>query len=192
MQVRIKLSFIDLPLTNKHCNKHCLALTKTTKRQRIEEFSLLVFQRFSLNGIYNFFRCEINDKVTTILPIVATCSSYKNFCVVKLYVIKNTNKQTQIQNSNPRFNASDVLQNLGSKLASHAVVFRGLVLPPPHKRLLTQAPHSFPIVLLPKHPSQSPSRHCLTISNQIAGFNGRFRFPRALFSLWYSLERCGS
>ena len=29
-------------------------------------------------------------------------------------------------------------------IASHAVVFRGLVLPPPHKRLLTQAPHSFP------------------------------------------------
>ena len=77
-------------------------------------------------------------------------------------------------------------------VASHAVVFRGLVLLPPHKRLLTQAPHSFPIVLLPKHPSQSPSRHCLTISNQIAGFNGRFRFPRALYSLWYSLERCRS
>ena len=65
-----------------------------------------------------FFRCEINDKVTTILPIVATCSSYKNFGVVKLYIIKNTNKQTQIQNSNPRFNASDVLQNLGSKLTN--------------------------------------------------------------------------
>ena len=78
MQIRIKLTFIGLPLTNKHCNKHCLALTKTTKRQRIEEFSLFVFQRFSLNGIYNFFRCEINDKVTTTLPIVATCSSYKN------------------------------------------------------------------------------------------------------------------
>ena len=31
-------------------------------------------------------------------------------------------------------------------LASHAVVFRRLVSPPPHKRLLTQAPHSFPIV----------------------------------------------
>ena len=116
MQIRIKLTFIGLPLTNKHCNTHCLALIKTTKRQRIEEFSLFVFQRFSLNGIYNFFRCEINDKVTTILPIVATCSSYKNFCVVKLYIIKNTNKQTQIQNSNPRSNASDVLQNLGSKL----------------------------------------------------------------------------
>ena len=28
-------------------------------------------------------------------------------------------------------------------VASHAFVFRGLVLPPPHKRLLTQAPHSF-------------------------------------------------
>ena len=53
--------------------------------------------------------------------------------------------------------------NSGNVLASHAVVFRGLVLPPPHKRLLTQAPHSFPIVLLPKHPSQSPSRHCLMI-----------------------------
>ena len=39
-------------------------------------------------------------------------------------------------------------------LASHAVVFEGLVVPPPHKRLLNQAPHSFPIVLLPKHPSQ--------------------------------------
>ena len=56
--------------------------------------------------------------MTTILPIVATCSSYKNFCVVKLYIIKNTNKQTQIQNSNPRFDASDVLQNLGSKLTN--------------------------------------------------------------------------
>ena len=80
-------------------------------------------------------------------------------------------------------------------VASHAVVFRGLVLPPPHKRLLTQAPHSFPIVLLPKHPSQSPSRHCLVTSNQIAGYNGRFRFPRALYSVYrlcYSLERCGS
>ena len=31
-------------------------------------------------------------------------------------------------------------------IASHAVDFRGLVLPPPHKRLLTQAPHSFPPV----------------------------------------------
>ena len=71
-------------------------------------------------------------------------------------------------------------------LASHAVVFRGLVLPPPHKRLLTQAPHSFPIVLLPKHPSQLPSRHSLMTSNQIAGYNGRFRFPRALHSV-YSL-----
>ena len=118
MQIRIKLTFIGLPLTNKHCNKHCLALTKTTKRQRIEEFSLFVFQRFLLNGIYNFFRREINDKVTTILPIVATCSSYKNFCVVKLYIIKNTNKQRQIQNSNPRFNALDVLQNLESKLTN--------------------------------------------------------------------------
>ena len=77
-----------------------------------------MFQRFSVNGIYNFFRCEINDKVTTILPIVATCSSYKNFCVVKLYIIKNTSKQTQIQNSNPRFNASGVLQNLGLKLTN--------------------------------------------------------------------------
>ena len=95
MQIRIKLTFISLP--NKHCNKHCLALTKTTKRQRIEEFSLFVFQNFSLNGIYNFFfRCEINDKVTTILPIVATCSCYKNFCVVKLYK-KDTNKHTQIR-----------------------------------------------------------------------------------------------
>ena len=71
-------------------------------------------------------------------------------------------------------------------LASHAVVFRGLVLPPPHKRLLTQAPHSFPIVLLPKHLSQLPSRHSLMTSNQIAGYNGRFRFPRALYSV-YSL-----
>ena len=62
-----------------------------------------------------------------------------------------------------------------ARVASHAVVFRGLVLPPPHKRLLTQAPHSFPIVWFPKHPSQSPSRHCLMISNQIAGYNGRFR-----------------
>ena len=43
----------------------------------------------------------------------------------------------------------------------------------------------------PQHPSQSPSRHCLMISNQIPGYNGRFRFPRALHSLWYSLERCG-
>ena len=68
-------------------------------------------------------------------------------------------------------------------VASHAVVFRRLVLPPPHKRLLTQAPHSFPIVLLRKHPSQSPSRHCLMTSNQIAGYNGRFRFPRALYSV---------
>ena len=67
MQIRIKLTFIGLSFTNKHCNKHCLALTKTSKRQRIEEFSLFVFQDFSLNGIYNFFRCEINDKVTTIL-----------------------------------------------------------------------------------------------------------------------------
>ena len=75
------------------------------------------------------------------------------------------------------------------ELASHAVVFRGLVLPPPLKRLLTQAPHSFPIVLLPKHPSQSPSRHCPMISNRIPGYNGRFRFSRALYSLWYSLER---
>ena len=49
---------------------------------------------------------------------MATCSSYKNFCIVKLYIIKNTNKQTQIQNSNRRFNASDVLQNLGSKLTN--------------------------------------------------------------------------
>ena len=72
------------------------------------------------------------------------------------------------------------------EVASHAVVFRGLVLPPPHKRLLTQAPHSFPIVLLPKHPSQLPSRYCLMTSNQIAGYNGRFRFPRALYSV-YSL-----
>ena len=62
MQIRIKLTFIGLPLTNKHCNKHCLALTKTTKRQHIEEFALFVFQHFSLNGIYNFFRCEINDR----------------------------------------------------------------------------------------------------------------------------------
>ena len=85
MQIRIKVTFFGLPLSNKHCNKHCLALTKKTKRQFIEEFSLFVFQRFSLNGIDNFFRCEINDKVTTILPIVATCSSYKNFCVVKSY-----------------------------------------------------------------------------------------------------------
>ena len=124
MEIRIKLTFIGLPLTNKHCNKHCLALTKTTKRQRIEAFALFVFQHFSLNGIDNFFRCEINDKVTTILTIVATCSSYKNFCVAKLYndyfndIKKNTNKQTEIQNSNPRFNASDVLQNLGSKLTN--------------------------------------------------------------------------
>ena len=86
MQIRIKLTFIGLPLTNKHCNKHCLALTKMTKWQRIKEFSLFVFQRFLLNGIYNFFRCEINDKATTILPIVTACSSYKNFCVVKLYI----------------------------------------------------------------------------------------------------------
>ena len=71
----------------------------------------------------------------------------------------------------------------GTTLASHAVVFRGLVLLPPHKRLLTQAPHSFPIVLLPKNPSQLPSRHCLMTSNQIAGYNGRFRFPRALYSV---------
>ena len=90
MQIRIKLTFIGLPITNKHCNKHCLALTKTTKRQRIEQFSLFVFQRFSLNGIYNLFRCEINDKVTSILPMVATCSSYNNFCVVKLYNKKKT------------------------------------------------------------------------------------------------------
>ena len=40
----------------------------------------------------------------------------------------------------------------------------------------------------PKHPSQSPSRHCLMITNQIAGYKSRFRSPRAL----YSLERCGS
>ena len=64
------------------------------------------------------------------------------------------------------------------EVASHAVVFRGLVLPPPHKRLLTQAPHSFPIVLLPKHPSQSPSRHCLMTSS----YNGCFRFLRATVS----------
>ena len=113
MQIQIKLTFIGLPLTNKHCNKHCLALTKTTKRQRIEEFSL-----FEYKSNIQLFCCEINDKVTTILPIVATCSSYKSFCVVKLYIIKNTNKQTQIQNSNPRSNASDVLQNLGSKLTN--------------------------------------------------------------------------
>ena len=73
----------------------------------------------------------------------------------------------------------------GDELTSHAVVFGVLVLPPPHKRLLTQAPHSFPIVLLPKHPSQSPSSHCPMVSNQIAGYNGRFRLPRALYSLWY-------
>ena len=30
------------------------------------------------------------------------------------------------------------------------------------------------------------------ISNQIAVYNGRFRLPRAWYSLWYSLERCGS
>ena len=51
MQIRIKLTYIGLPLTNKHCNKHCLALTKTTKRQRIKEFSLFVFQCFSLNTL---------------------------------------------------------------------------------------------------------------------------------------------
>ena len=64
-------------------------------------------------------------------------------------------------------------------LASHAVVFRGLVLPPPHKRLLTQTPHSFPFVLLLKHLSQSLSRPCPMISKQIAVYCGRFRFPRA-------------
>ena len=45
------------------------------------------------------------------------------------------------------FNVSksiDILLGVDVYLASHAVVFRGLVLPPPHKRLLTQAPHSFP------------------------------------------------
>ena len=62
MQIRIKPTFIGLPLTNKHCNKHCIALTKTTKRQRIEEFSLFVFQRFSLNGIYNFFGVKLMTK----------------------------------------------------------------------------------------------------------------------------------
>ena len=63
-----------------------------------------------------------------------------------------------------------VIQNLITALwmvASHAVVFRGLVLPAPHKHLLTQVPHSFPIVLLLKHPCQLPSRHCLMMSNQI-------------------------
>ena len=93
IQIRIKLTFTGL-----HFYKHWLALTKTfyivkktTKMKRIVEYSLLAFQCFSLNRIYNFFRCITNNKVSTILPIVATCSSYKNFCVVKLY---KKNKQT--------------------------------------------------------------------------------------------------
>ena len=105
MQIRIKLTFIGLPLRNKHCNKNCLALTKTTKRQRIEEFSLFVFQPFSLNGIYNIFRREINDKVTTILPIVAMCSSYNTDLKIRRRQVSMTaggsKKSCQITSGQP-------------------------------------------------------------------------------------------
>ena len=125
-----------------------------------------------------------------------------NFFVFVEYVVKLHMSRKQATNKqiwNPRATNKQVKCQLktnmwwaGWVIASHAVVFRRLVLLPPHKRLLTQTPHSFTIVLLPKHPSQSPSSHCLMISNQIAGYNGRFRFPQALYSLWYSLERWGS
>ena len=41
---------------------------------------------------------------------------------------------------------SNLKYSVATRLASHAVVFRGLVLLPPHKHLLHRAPHSFPLL----------------------------------------------
>ena len=92
----------------------------------------------------------------------------KNILMEKWHLIQNQPTLREIFKEPPilSYRRGKSLKDL-LVIASHAVVFRGLVLPPPHKRLLTQAPNSFPIVLLPKHPGQSPSRHCLMMLNQI-------------------------
>ena len=150
----------------------CLAFYSATLLNYVPTFHRTMFGSFQLCS-------EVKSDYPNFLWLITTLAGFLiyDFCFYYSYRIM--------------FGSMELCSASGL-VASHAVVSRGLVLLPPHKRLLTQAPHSFPIVLLPKHPSQSPSRHCLTISNQIAGFNGRFRFPRALYSLWYSLERCGS
>ena len=96
---------------------------------------------------------------------------YSN-CCVNPRVYYDISKGLQLIRLWPTFFSSHV-----SKFSP--VVFRALVLLPPHKRLLHRAPHSFPIVLLPNNPSQSQSRYCLTMSNQMAGYKGSFCLPRS-------------
>ena len=154
--------------------------------------SELLKSEFEVAPAYKFL-CHESHPITTMLFGDELPQSIRNVSQVKRMVANSIRNDHRKSNASPyaRFKKPLVESSRGRQyatLASYAVVFEGLVVPPPHKSLLNQAPHSFPIVLLPKHPSESPSKHCLMISSQITGYKGRFRFPRA----FYSLQRCGN
>ena len=133
-----------------------------------------------------------NSRPISLLPIISkVCKRAAHSQLVQF--LQDHSIIHPLQSGNRKFHSTEtallhftdeILMSMDEKhipvvvlLASHAVVFRGLILLPPHKRLLNRAPHSFPIVFLPNNPSQSQLRYCLTMSNQMAGSKGHFCLP---------------